>query len=95
VTLTSEIPPSRYGSNAQEWLDSLDFPPASDVAVKFVALDCEDPFFRKCNLRVEKSGRLVSLAKEARGKGVFGSIEKGKEVDLWTFETYRPHCSLM
>ena len=95
VTLTSEIPPSRYGSDAPGWLDSLDFPSASDVVVKFTALDCEEPFFRKCNLKVEKAGGLVSLAKEAREVGVLGSKEKGREVDLWAIETYRPHCSLM
>lgn len=93
VTLTSEILPSRYGSDAQGWLDSLNLDPGSDVRVNFEHLGSEDFFFRKLYIKCEKDDGLRKLAKECR-KQVEGFSDEKKAED-WSNESYMPHLSLM
>lgn len=93
VTLTSEIPPTLYGSEAQAWLDSLSFPVSGDVKVNFERVDTEGFFFRKCTIRVSKLTGLSKLASECRRVGVYGEDER--KTAEWLQSTYRPHCSLM
>lgn len=94
VTLTSEINPSIYGDNPQQWLDSLSWPKANGVGIKFEGVRTEDVFFRRCYLKVRKEDGIKELAALARGEGVL--VGKGKEaVREWVDESYMPHCSLM
>ena len=89
VTLTSEIPEKI--DNPQAWLDALELPFADEVKVRFQYLDVEKPFFRKCNIAVEKDG-VSELALECRSKGVENDRRKAAE---WIEQQYRPHCSLL
>lgn len=93
VTLTSEILPSKYGSDAQGWLDSLDLVSEIAVRVNFERLGSEDVFFRKLYFKCEKDDGLRKLAKQCRQQ-VEGFADEKKAED-WSKEAYMPHLSLM
>jgi len=93
VTLTSEISPSKYGSNPQAWLDSLNLPAGQNVKVAFERLGSEDVFFRKLYIKCEKHEGLNQLAKQCRQQ-VNGFAEEA-EASSWAEEQYMPHLSLM
>lgn len=97
MTLTSDIPPSTYGNNPQQWLDSIPLPP---VTVRFApeGVQSQDVYFRRCfiKVRLDKSVRL--LAGIARARGVFGEedIEPRTEKWLeWWRREFGPHVSLI
>lgn len=91
VTLTSEISPSKYGADAQAWLDSLILSKASDVHVNFQTLGSEDVFFRKLYIKCEKNKGMLELGTVARCQ-VTDDDGKARK---WAEETYMPHCSLL
>ena len=93
VTLTSEILPSKYGSDAQGWLKSLELALGNDVRVNFDRLGSEDIFFRKLYIKCEKDGGLKTLAKQCR-QNVDGFADE-KIAQDWAEEKYMPHVSLM
>lgn len=93
ITLTSEIDPSLYGNDPQAWLDSLDLS-EKHVHIRFLVVDTEAVFFRKCTLRVDKTfSDLDLIASESRRVGVLGG--DAAAADDWTGMEYEPHCSLM
>ncbi|KAF2018732.1 2, 3 cyclic phosphodiesterase [Aaosphaeria arxii CBS 175.79] len=92
VTLTSEIDPSTYSPNPQQWLDSLPFPSASSATVKFGRLRSEDVFVRKLYIGVEKAGvKQIGKVTRQRVKGFEGEVE----AERWAKEKYGPHLSLL
>ncbi|KAK4456573.1 putative cyclic phosphodiesterase [Cladorrhinum samala] len=96
MTLTSEIPPSAYGSNPQAWLDSIPFPPAEQVKLRFGRIKSQDVFHRRCFVSVEYDGVKKVVAK-AREHGVEGAGEEDK-VDKWLEwwrNEYGAHVSLI
>lgn len=93
VTLTSEISPSKYGSDGPAWLSALDLGPAKDVRVNLERLGSDDFFFRKLYIKCEKDGGLKTLAKQCR-KHVDGYADE-KTAQDWAKEAYMPHVSLM
>ena len=93
VTLTSEIYPSKYGSDPQAWLESLDLPSGNGVQVRFERLGSEDVFFRKLYIKCEKAEGIKQLAHQCR-KHVNGFEEETK-LRAWTEEQYMPHLSLL
>ncbi|KAF1841111.1 2',3'-cyclic-nucleotide 3'-phosphodiesterase [Cucurbitaria berberidis CBS 394.84] len=92
VTLTSEIYPSAYGSDPQEWLDSLNIEFGTEIAVEFKKLNSEDVFVRKLYIKCKKDDlRLLALRCRQQVKG-FEQAEKAEE---WVNELYTPHLSLL
>ena len=48
ITLTSDlVAPSTYGSDPQQWLESLDLPAGHNIQVQLDRLDSEHLYFRK------------------------------------------------
>jgi 2',3'-cyclic-nucleotide 3'-phosphodiesterase len=88
MTLTSEIDPARYGSDAQAWLDSIPWPSSSPsssggnggggVRVRFERVDTQDVFFRRCFIRVGFDG-VREVAGLAREYGVVKGGNEGEE----------------
>jgi 2',3'-cyclic-nucleotide 3'-phosphodiesterase len=93
VTITSEILASKHLDNPQAWLDSLQFPPASDIGVRFEKLASEEVFFRKLYIKCEKAEGLKELAVVCR-REVEGFSEDVKATQ-WAAENYNPHLSLL
>ncbi|KAK0616739.1 2',3'-cyclic-nucleotide 3'-phosphodiesterase [Immersiella caudata] len=97
MTLTSEISPSVYGKSPQAWLDSIPFPPTSEVHVRFKDVTTQDVFYRRCYLRVRVEG-VREVVGIARARGVEGEDEVGEKTRRWVewwMEEYGPHVSLM
>jgi 2',3'-cyclic-nucleotide 3'-phosphodiesterase len=94
VTLTSEISPSKYGSEPQAWLDSLNLLLGDDVHVKFQHLGSEDVFFRKLYINCEKGQGIKQLAQQCR-KHIDRFEGKEEMTKLWAEDQYMPHLSLM
>lgn len=92
VTLTSEIEPSTYQENPQEWLDSLPFPQGAEVRVNLGRVQSENVFVRKLYLTVEHQG--VKGAATVARRTVKGYEEQG-QVTTWVEEKFRPHLSLL
>ncbi|OAK98561.1 2',3'-cyclic-nucleotide 3'-phosphodiesterase [Phaeosphaeriaceae sp. SRC1lsM3a] len=92
VTLTSEISPSLYGNNPQEWLDSLDLSEGSGAKVKFERLASEDVYVRKLYIKCTKMKELDALAAICR-RQVEGHDER--KANSWATESYNPHLSLL
>ncbi|OCL03151.1 2',3'-cyclic-nucleotide 3'-phosphodiesteras-like protein [Glonium stellatum] len=92
VTLTSEISPSIYEKDPQAWLNSLDFPKADDVTVKFERLETSGVFFRKMTIRVAKQG-VRPLATVARS--VVEGYAAEEQSKKWVEEIFGPHLSLL
>jgi 2',3'-cyclic-nucleotide 3'-phosphodiesterase len=93
VTLTSEIAPSKYGDDAQAWLDSLDLSSNNDVQIEFERLGSDEAFFRKLYIKCKKSDGVKKLAQQCRQQ-VQGFEEEGK-AKTWAEQQYMPHLSLM
>ncbi|KAK0644216.1 2',3'-cyclic-nucleotide 3'-phosphodiesterase [Cercophora newfieldiana] len=97
MTLTSEISPSLYGDYPQAWLDSIPFPSAEDVCVRFGDVASQEVFYRRCFIRVGLEGVRAAVG-IARARGVTGEEEVGertKEWVEWWVREYGPHVSLM
>lgn len=97
VTLTSEISPEVYGSEPQLWLDSIEWPSAGEVHVRFEELLSQDVFVRRCYIKVGIDG-VKGIAALARARGVIGEEapgEKTAEWLKWWDDVYGPHVSLM
>ncbi|POS70284.1 2',3'-cyclic-nucleotide 3'-phosphodiesterase [Diaporthe helianthi] len=97
LTLTSGIDPSIYGDEPQKWLDSIPFPTASKVAVRFERVKTQDFFFRKCYLKCEFDG-AKDVAAISRARGVEGEDQVGPKTQAWLSEwreAFGPHVSLM
>lgn len=97
LTLTSGIDPSIYGDEPQKWLDSIPFPAASKVAVRFERVKSQDVFFRRCYIKCEFDGAR-DVAAIARARGVEGEDEVGPKTHAWLSEwkeAFGPHVSLM
>ncbi|RYP22121.1 hypothetical protein DL765_001880 [Monosporascus sp. GIB2] len=97
MTLTSNIPPALYGDAPQEWLDSIPWPAARDVQVRFEDVRTEDTFFRRCYIRVVFEG-VRSIAGLARARGVNGEETIGSKTEQWLEEwrsAFGPHVSLI
>jgi 2',3'-cyclic-nucleotide 3'-phosphodiesterase len=93
ITLTSEIPPSLYGSDPQAWLDSLALPEAGDMQVTFEELCSEDVFVRKLYIRCDKTDKLMKLG--AMCRQTVGGFEDETKAEKWAKEAYNPHLSLL
>ena len=84
LTLTSNIPPEVYSpghaTDPQSWFDSLPFPAASDVHVRFESpVRSEDVFFRRCYIKAAFAG-IRDLAAVSRARGVNNEeVEAGSE----------------
>jgi 2',3'-cyclic-nucleotide 3'-phosphodiesterase len=89
ITLTSDISPSKYGTEPQKWLEILPLPSSKDVHVNFEKLASEDVFFRKLYIKCAKSG-LVDLGRVCRVE-----VDGDTEAKKWAEEMYMPHCSLL
>jgi len=102
VTLTSNIPPSLYGSDPQGWLERAFAIKATELAkevyprVRFEKVDTQDVFFRRCFIRVGFEG-VRNLAGLARAVGVHdegdsverngeGEVKFGGETEKWLGE---------
>ncbi|PSR88699.1 2',3'-cyclic-nucleotide 3'-phosphodiesterase [Coniella lustricola] len=97
LTLTSNIDPAKYGSDPQAWLDSIPFPTASDIDVKFERVKTENVFFRRCYIKCEWDG-AHEVAAIARARGVTGEETVQQTTLKWLAEwkeAFGPHVSLM
>ena len=97
MTLTSEIDPAIYGNKPQEWLDSIAWPAAGDVQVRFEAIRTEDVFFRRCYIKIAFEG-VKDVAGIARARGVIGEETVGSKTEQWLDEwrsAFGPHVSLI
>ncbi|KAJ8109043.1 hypothetical protein OPT61_g7743 [Boeremia exigua] len=94
ITLTSDlVPASSYGSEPQQWLESLQLPTGGDVRVEFEKLDSEDVYFRKLYIKCKKTTGLKDLAAVCRKQVAnHGDEETARK---WSEETYNPHVSLL
>jgi 2',3'-cyclic-nucleotide 3'-phosphodiesterase len=93
VTLTSEISSSKYGSDPQGWLDSLELPASKAVKVEFECLGSDEHFFRKLYIKCLKTDGVKKLAQQCRQQ-VQGFEEEAK-ARSWAEEQYMPHLSLL
>ncbi|KAI5374737.1 2',3'-cyclic nucleotide 3'-phosphodiesterase [Alternaria postmessia] len=93
VTLTSEISPSKYGSDPQAWLESLDLPSGQSIQIKFERLGSEDVFFRKLYIKCAKAAGIKQLAQQCRSH--VNGFEDETNSKTWAEEQYMPHLSLM
>ncbi|KAJ4991292.1 hypothetical protein SVAN01_03190 [Stagonosporopsis vannaccii] len=94
ITLTSDlVSPSSYGSEPQQWLDSLELPPGGNVQVEFDKLDSEGVYFRKLYIKCNKTAGLKALATVCRKQ--VANHEDEKTARKWAEETYNPHVSLL
>lgn len=97
LTLTSGIDPSIYGDQPQKWLDSIPFPAASKVAVRFEGVKTQDFYYRRCYIKCEFEGAR-DVAAVARARGVEVEDEVGPKTQSWLAEwkeAFGPHVSLM
>lgn len=94
VTLTADlVSPSSYGSDPQQWLDSLTLPAADQVRVEFEKLNSEDVYFRKLYIKCTKTAGLKSLATVCRKQ--VANHEDEPTARKWVEGTYNPHVSLL
>jgi 2',3'-cyclic-nucleotide 3'-phosphodiesterase len=93
ITLTSEISPSKYGSDPQAWLDSLSLPASKDVNIEFERLGSDEHFFRKLYIKCQKTDGVKKLAQQCRQQ--VQSFEEGAKARSWAEEQYMPHLSLL
>lgn len=97
MTLTSNIDPAVYGDKPQEWLDSIPWPAARDVQVRFETVRTQDVFFRRCYVKVAFDG-VRDVAAIARARGVNGEENIGTKTEQWLDEwksDFGPHVSLI
>lgn len=97
LTLTSGIDPSVYGDQPQKWLDSIPFPTASKVAIRFERVKTQDFYYRRCYVKCEFDG-AKDVAAIARARGVEGEDGVGPTTKAWLSEwreAFGPHVSLM
>ncbi|KAK3682316.1 2',3'-cyclic-nucleotide 3'-phosphodiesterase [Podospora appendiculata] len=101
MTLTSGISPSLYSEDPQGWLDSIPWPRAEQVRVRFEGpgVQSQDVFFRRCFIKVQLDD-VREIAGLARAWGVNGreDVVPGSKTDEWLREwprEYVPHVSLM
>ncbi|KAK7717800.1 hypothetical protein SLS63_010655 [Diaporthe eres] len=97
LTLTSGIDPGVYGDQPQKWLDSIPFPTASNVAIRFERVKTQDFYYRRCYLKCEFDG-AKDVAAIARARGVEGEDEVGPKTQAWLSEwkeAFGPHVSLI
>ncbi|KAK4221540.1 putative cyclic phosphodiesterase [Podospora fimiseda] len=96
MTLTSDISPQTYSSDPQEWLDSIPFPFAKEIKVRFTRIKSQDFFYRRCFIGVEYEGidSVVAKAREYGVEGV-GEQEKVREWLGWWREAFGGHVSLI
>ncbi|KAK1754207.1 putative 2cyclic-nucleotide 3phosphodiesterase [Echria macrotheca] len=97
VTLTSEISPDLYGSDPQGWLDSIPWPAADEVCVRFEELRSQDVFVRRCYIGVGFDG-VKDIAALARARGVLGEETPADKTAAWLKswqDAFGPHVSLM
>ncbi|KAH6615138.1 2',3'-cyclic-nucleotide 3'-phosphodiesterase [Boeremia exigua] len=92
LTLTSDLPPSTYASEPQQWLDSLDLPTGA-VHIEFAMLASEPVYFRKLYLKCVKTASLTALATACK-KHVAGYAD-GEMASTWAHDTFNPHVSLL
>lgn len=94
ITLTSDlVPASTYGSEPQQWLDSLDLTAGPQVQVEFDKLDSEDVYFRKLYIKCNKTAGLKDLATVCRMH--VADHQDEKTARKWAEESYNPHVSLL
>lgn len=97
MTLTSNISPSVYGDEPQKWLDSVPWPAAKDVKVKFTTIAGQDAYVRNCYIQVEFDD-VRSIVGIARARGVEGEDAIGSKTEKWFGEwraAFGPHVSLI
>ncbi|KAK3332281.1 2',3'-cyclic-nucleotide 3'-phosphodiesterase [Cercophora scortea] len=101
MTLTSGISPSLYRDDPQAWLDSIPWPSAKQVRVRFEGprVQSQDVFVRRCFIKVRLDG-VREIAGLARAWGVNGQedVVPESKTDEWLREwprVYGPHVSLM
>jgi 2',3'-cyclic-nucleotide 3'-phosphodiesterase len=97
MTLTSNIDPEIYGDNPQAWLDSIPWPEAGTVKVRFRGVETEDTFFRRGYVKVGFDG-VREIAGIARSRGVIGENIIGPGTESWLRDwqiAFGPHVSLI
>lgn len=97
MTLTSNIDPSIYGDNPQEWLESIPWPASSDVKVRFDVVKTEEVFFRRGYIKLKVDG-VKDIVALARARGVEGEQRIGPTTEAWLNEwisAFGPHVSLI
>ncbi|KAK4186399.1 putative cyclic phosphodiesterase [Podospora australis] len=99
VTLTSEIPPSFFKDKTpQDWLNSILWPSADSVSIKFEKVKSQEFFYRRCYISVDYDS-VKHLAGLARARGVNDEEdaegEKTQQWLSWWREAFGPHVSLM
>ncbi|KAH6645951.1 2',3'-cyclic-nucleotide 3'-phosphodiesterase [Truncatella angustata] len=98
MTLTSNIDPSVYGDNPQQWLDSIPWPTGDEVKILFRGIRTGDVFFRRGYIKVYDTEPVKSLAGLARARGVEGEDSIGPKTEKWLKEwtaSFGPHVSLI
>lgn len=97
MTLTSNIDPSIYGDNPQQWLDKIPWPASNGVNVRFHGVKTEEIFFRRGYIKVDFDG-VEDVAAIARARGVEGEETVGPKTKNWLKEwtaAFGPHVSLI
>lgn len=97
MTLTSNIEPSIYGDNPQQWLDSIPWPKGSEVKPQFGVVKTEDVFFRRAYIKLGFDG-VRDIAALARARGVEAEEDIGPKTEKWLAEwvaAFGPHVSLI
>jgi 2',3'-cyclic-nucleotide 3'-phosphodiesterase len=97
MTLTSNIDPAIYGDSPQQWLDSIPWPAAGEVKIRFEGVKTEDFFFRRGYVKVRPEG-ATDIAALARARGVEGEDIVGPKTEKWLGDwlaAFGPHVSLL
>jgi 2',3'-cyclic-nucleotide 3'-phosphodiesterase len=92
VTLTSDISPSVYSPDPQQWLENIEFPATNPIRVKFGKLNSENVFVRKLYIQVSKDG-MGEIAKATRKK--VEGYQDESVAQKWAELEYGPHLSLL
>ncbi|KAK1782415.1 2',3'-cyclic-nucleotide 3'-phosphodiesterase [Copromyces sp. CBS 386.78] len=99
MTLSSGISPGLYGDDPQRWLDSIPWPSADEIKVRFEGINSQDTYYRRCYAKVKLDVGIKKIAGLARARGVNGEEdangEKTQEWLEWWRKEFGPHVSLM
>lgn len=99
MTLSSGISPDLYGDDPQRWLDSIPWPSAHEVKVRFEGINSQNTYYRRCYAKVKLDEGIKKIAGLARARGVNGEEDangaKTQEWLEWWRKEFGPHVSLM
>ena len=85
ITLASRIPRQSVASDPETWLNKIDLPEISSVAIRWHELAVGDAYHKRLFVRCKRSDSLLQLASSCRA---FSSANVGEA-------QYDPHVSLL